>query len=154
VTLIAGVAGVAEAQESDVALVSWGERSVVAADAFASFVGLPDERRYSTIPDPPPDGVALLVTIDTDTPLIRVWRRRDDAVLERRFDAPEDDGYALALVATELLEVARAAEAARRAPPTSPSRPTRTTGRPSPRPASREGSPRPGVGRDPSRGSP
>lgn len=108
VTLIAGVAGVAEAQESDVALVSWGERSVVAADAFASFVGLPDERRYSTIPDPPPDGVALLVTIDTDTPLIRVWRRRDDAVLERRFDAPEDDGYALALVATELLEVARA----------------------------------------------
>lgn len=99
--------GVAEAQEGDVALVASGQGGAAAADAFASFVGLPSERRYTEAPDPTPEGVTLLVTIDTDTPLVRVWRRRDDAVLERRFEVAEDDGYALALVATELLEVAR-----------------------------------------------
>lgn len=105
-TLLLG-SGVAQAQPNDVALVASGGRGAVAADAFASFVALPDERRYAEAPEPTPEGIALLVTIDTDAPLVRVWRRRDDAVLERRFDGPGEDGYALALVAAELLEVAR-----------------------------------------------
>lgn len=105
VLLLAGAA--AEAQTSDVALVSSGERAQVAADAFVRFVALPNDRRYAAMPNPRPAAVAFVVTLETDVPLVRVWRRRDGAVLERRFDDSHEDGYAIAFVAAELLEVAR-----------------------------------------------
>ncbi|HJL16889.1 MAG TPA: hypothetical protein RMH99_14590, partial [Sandaracinaceae bacterium LLY-WYZ-13_1] len=102
-------AGAARAQDAprDVALVTRGAEASGAAEAFASFVGLPADRRYTEAPAPTPDDVELLVTIDTDAPSVRVWRRSDGAVLERRIAGSPTDPYALALMASELLEVAR-----------------------------------------------
>ncbi|MBX3273455.1 MAG: hypothetical protein KF729_24540 [Sandaracinaceae bacterium] len=102
--------GIARAQTSDaVALVTRGARAAEAAGAFATFVALDAARRFDEAPPTIPADVDWLVTIDTvdaDAPLVRVWSRRTGVTLERRFEAQED-GYALAVVAAELLEVAR-----------------------------------------------
>ncbi len=96
----------ARAQDEVVALVVSGVDRDAATSAFLSFADVPARLRFDVEPVPPPDEVAMLVRIDTDAPAVRVWRRRDGVVLERRFDGPED-GYALAVVASELVEVAR-----------------------------------------------
>jgi len=107
VWLAVGAAGsAASAQDGEVALVVTGPSAADARSAFVSFVDVPPALRFDAAPDAPPNGVELLVRIDTEAPAVRVWRRRDGAVLERRFDEAQD-GYALAVVAAELLEVAR-----------------------------------------------
>jgi hypothetical protein len=97
----------ATAQANDVALVVSGSHAASTAEAFGTFVPISPDRRFDRALGEPPSDIAWLVTIDTDTGVVSVWRRRDRALLERRFQGDEDDGYALALVAAELLEVAR-----------------------------------------------
>ncbi|MCB9597788.1 MAG: hypothetical protein H6719_34035 [Sandaracinaceae bacterium] len=94
------------AQADDVALVVTGEDAEVAGSAFESFVAVDAARRLDVAPVVPDASVGMLVSIDTDGSVVRVWRRRDGVTLERAFDARQD-GYALAVVASELLEVAR-----------------------------------------------
>lgn len=94
------------AQDGAVALVVTGEDRAAAAAAFLTFADIPEPLRFDAPPPEPPAEVEMLVRIDTDGPFVRVWRRRDGVILERRFDAPTD-GYTLAVVASELVEVAR-----------------------------------------------
>lgn len=108
VALILASASTACAQVDDVALVASGPGRASATSAFESFVPIPLANRFDVAPAEPPESIRLLVTIDTGANLVRVWRRHDGIVLERRFDVGTDDGYAIALVASELLEVARA----------------------------------------------
>lgn len=90
--------------QGDVGLVASGERRAEVAEAFESFVA--DAQRFEAPPEPVPGAILFLVAIDEQS--VRVWRRRDNVTLERRLPAAESEGYALALVASELLEVARA----------------------------------------------
>ncbi|MEZ4336387.1 MAG: hypothetical protein R3B82_07145 [Sandaracinaceae bacterium] len=100
------LAGGVRAQDEVVALVVIGADRECAANAFLSFAAVPEHLRFEAAPEVPPDEIEMLVRIDTDAPTVRVWRRRDGVTLERRFEEATD-GYALAVVASELVEVAR-----------------------------------------------
>jgi hypothetical protein len=102
----------AEAQDA-VALFVSGESGSSVADAFTGLVDVDEARR---VVGADPDRVAgaeadpevgYVVMIDTDADVVRVLRRSDGARFQKRFEASDEDNYALALVATELLEVAR-----------------------------------------------
>jgi len=95
-----------EAAERSVALWVTGAESQTATSAFVSFVPVASDLRFDGSPAELPAVATMLVSIDTGVPQVRVLRRHDGLVLERRFDGHED-GYALAVVASELLEVAR-----------------------------------------------
>jgi hypothetical protein len=51
--------------------------------------------------------LGYVILIDTDADVVWVLRRADGARFQKRFEASAEDSYALALVAAELLEVAR-----------------------------------------------
>ena len=108
VALLLAFASPARAQVDDVALVASGPRAESVVRAFETFVEVPAERRFDEAPEEWPAAAAFAVTIDTETDAVRVWRRADEVTFERRFEGGDDDGYALALVASELLEVVRA----------------------------------------------
>jgi hypothetical protein len=102
----------AEAQV-DVALFTSGAAGSAVSEAFAGLVPLPAERRIDGFDDAElraaenDETLGYVVTIATDRDLVQVLRRADGARFERRFVMDADNAYAMALVATELLEVAR-----------------------------------------------
>lgn len=100
----------AVAQEGDVGLIEQGES---ADRAFLELLPIPTERRYAELEAARgDDSVAFVVDLRGADGIVRVWRRSDRATLERRLPEPDADGYALAVMGSELLEVARAGSTA------------------------------------------
>jgi hypothetical protein len=102
---VAGTCCLAHAQANDAALIATGARRDAVISSFTSFA--PDVVTFDAPPLEVPAAITFVVTIDSDEERARVWRRRDGVTLERRIEASDPDGYSLALVASELLEVAR-----------------------------------------------
>ena len=112
VLALVAISSVARADD-DVAVSVSGPDAEPVAEAFAGLVTVADDRRLidaaptlvATLESD--DELAFVVSIDTDEDVARVFRRADGARFERRFEATAEDSYAFALVAAELLEVAR-----------------------------------------------
>lgn len=106
VVLAWSVARPAAAQTADVGLIADRDS---ADEAFLHFVPVPDEHRFAGMEDARHDAaVAFVVDLQGADGVVRIWRRSDRATLERRLEGPDPEGYALAVMGSELLEVARA----------------------------------------------
>lgn len=103
VLAVLSIAPVASAQD-DVGLV---ERREAADQAFLELLPIPDARRFDDLDAARAAEVAYVVDLRGRDGVVRVWRRSDRATLERRLEEPDPDGYALAVMGSELLEVAR-----------------------------------------------
>ncbi len=121
VALICLAPAVGRAQAGDVGVVVDEE---VRDRAFLELLDVPPERRFTDVEvarrDP---SLGFVVDLRVREGVARVWRRSDHATLERRLAEPDAEGYAVAVVASELLEVARAgstAEVVSIDPPTDP----------------------------------
>ena len=103
-----------------VALFTTGENGAPVSAAFAGLVTLVDEHGVdgadpSLVTAAESDmALGYVVMIDTDDDVVHVFRHSDGARFERRFEVEVEDSYALALVAAELLEVARSGGGSRR----------------------------------------
>ncbi|MGE0784490.1 MAG: hypothetical protein AB7S26_02300 [Sandaracinaceae bacterium] len=99
---------IVRAQPDDLAVVVSGAGASPAGVELYRILPVPDSRRFDSAPDALPDDVQLLLLIDTDSPRLAVWRRRDDVMLVRPLEGEVgQDAYALAVMAGELVEIAR-----------------------------------------------
>ncbi len=108
----AGAQDAADESEA-VALFTSGTAGSAVSEAFVGLVPLPDEHRVDGFDAQrlraaeSDDALGYVISIATDLDLVQVLRRSDGARFERRFAVDAEDAYAMALVAAELLEVAK-----------------------------------------------
>lgn len=97
---------VAQPSPRQVGILVLGEGAAEVAETLSALLEEPPVRWVGRPPDDVVTAVAFVVTIDTDAARVEVRAFSSGSTLERRMDGPQD-GYALALIAAELLELAR-----------------------------------------------